>query len=185
MQSRFQSWHELRDLIAQRSLIKNQNFKLSSGLDSNYFFNMKMTMLNPQGINWITDAILDILEGLQFSSVGGMAVGSVPITSSITTKSLFRNKYYPSFFVRKEIKDHGFQTKIDGYCDPNTKVVLIEDVTTTGESILHAVNAVEQIGCTVDTVITVVDRLEGASLNLSSRGINLIPLYIKTDFEHA
>ena len=98
---------------------------------------------------------------------------------------MFRNKYYPSFFVRKEIKDHGFQTKIDGYCDPNTKVVLIEDVTTTGESILHAVNAVEQIGCTVDTVITVVDRLEGASLNLSSRGINLIPLYIKTDFEHA
>ena len=90
MQSRFQSWHELRDLIAQRSLIKNQNFKLSSGLDSNYFFNMKMTMLNPQGINWITDAILDILEGLQFSSVGGMAVGSVPITSRRGKPGAFR-----------------------------------------------------------------------------------------------
>lgn len=176
------AYRHLRDIIATKSLIQGENFTLSSGAPSNYFFNMKMTMLDPEGSNLIADAMLDILDGMEFSSVGGMAVGSVPLVTSIATKSYLRSRHYPAFFVRKEVKDHGVQTKIDGYIEPNSRVVLVEDVTTTGGSIMRAVNAVREIGCEVDTVLTVVDRLEGARENLSAERIRLIPLYTKEDF---
>ena len=177
------AYRHLRDLIAEKSLIRDQNFTLSSGVSSNYFFNRKMSMLDPMGSNLISDAMLDILDTLEFSSVGGMAVGSVPIVTSIATKSYLRSRHYPAFFVRKEIKDHGVQTPIDGHCTPGSSVVLVEDVTTTGGSIMRAVSAVREIGCEVDTVLTVVDRLEGARENLSKERIRLIPLYTREDFE--
>jgi orotate phosphoribosyltransferase len=183
MQMTARAYRHLRDIISEKSLIRDQSFKLSSGADSSYFFNMKMTMLDPEGSNLIADAMLDILGTLEFSSVGGMAVGSVPLVSSIATKSLLRSRNYPAFFVRKEVKDHGVQTKIDGHITPNSKVVLVEDVTTTGGSIMRAVEAVREIGCAVDTVLTVVDRLEGARENLSAERIRLIPLFTRVDFE--
>lgn len=173
---------QLRDIIAEKSWLRDQNFKLSSGLASNYFFNMKMTMLHPQGANLIADAMLEVLDTLEAHSVGGMAVGGVPLVSAIAVKSHHRNKSYPAFFVRKDIKDHGVQTKIDGHCLPNTHVVLVEDVTTTGGSIMQAVNAVRAIGCTVTDVITVVDRLEGARDNLAEQGIQLHAILTKDDF---
>jgi orotate phosphoribosyltransferase len=120
---------------------------------------------------------------VDFDSVGGMAVGSVPLVSAISIKSYLRNRYYPAFFVRKEVKDHGVQTKIDGLIKPNTQVVLVEDVTTTGGSIMQAVNAVRDIGCEVRTVITIVDRQEGARDNLAYQGIHLEPLFLRNDFE--
>jgi orotate phosphoribosyltransferase len=177
------AYRHLRDLIAAKSLKRDQQFTLSSGAASNFFFNMKTTMLDPEGSNLIADAMLDVLDTLEFASVGGMAVGSVPLVTSIATKSHLRSRHYPAFFVRKEIKDHGIQTQIDGNCTPGTRVVLVEDVTTTGASIMRAVEAVRAIGCEVDTVLTVVDRLEGARENLSAERIRLIPLYTKTDFE--
>jgi orotate phosphoribosyltransferase len=177
------AYRHLRDLISEKSLIQDQNFTLSSGAASNYFFNMKISMLDPMGSNLIADAMLDILDTLDFDSVGGMAVGSVPLVTSIATKSYLRSRHYPAFFVRKEVKDHGVQTKIDGHCTPGSRVVLVEDVTTTGGSIMRAVEAVREIGCQVDTVLTVVDRLEGARENLSAEKIRLIPLYTQVDFE--
>lgn len=177
------AYRHLRDLISEKSLLRDQHFTLSSGTASNYFFNMKMTMLDPMGSNLIADAMLDILDTMDFASVGGMAVGSVPLVTSIATKSYLRSRHYPAFFVRKEVKDHGVQTKIDGHVRPNTRVVLVEDVTTTGASIMRAVEAVRGIGCEVDTVLTVVDRLEGARENLSKERIRLIPLYTRVDFE--
>lgn len=176
-------YRHLRDIIAEKSLLRDSNFTLSSGAASSYFFNMKMTMLDPEGGNLIADAMLDILDTLEFDTVGGMAVGSVPLVTSISLKSYTRSKRYPSFFVRKEVKDHGIQTKIDGHIAPNSKVVLVEDVTTTGGSIMRAVEAVREIGCEVNTVLTVVDRLEGARENLSSERIRLIPLFTRMDFE--
>lgn len=176
-------YRHLRDIIAEKSLLRDANFTLSSGVASSYFFNMKMTMLDPEGGNLIADAMLDILDTLNLDTVGGMAVGSVPLVTAISLKSYSRDKQYPSFFVRKEIKDHGIQTKIDGQITPNSRVVLVEDVTTTGASIMRAVQAVREIGCAVDTVLTVVDRLEGARENLSRERIRLIPLFTKQDFE--
>lgn len=175
---------QLRDIIAEKSLLRDQSFKLSSGKASNYFFNMKKTMLHPQGANQIADAVLDILDTLKADSVGGMAVGGVPLVAAIAVKSHNRNKSYPTFFVRKDVKDHGVQTKIDGHCEPNTRVVLVEDVTTTGGSIMQAVDAVRAIGCTVTDVITVVDRLEGAGDNLRDQGIQLHAILTKDDFSN-
>ncbi len=183
MQMTARAYRHLRDIIAEKSLIQDQNFTLSSGAASSYFFNMKMTMLDPQGGNLIADAMLDILDTLEFDTVGGMAVGSVPLVTSISLKSLLRSRNYPAFFVRKEIKDHGIQTKIDGHITPSSRVVMVEDVTTTGASIMRAVQAVREIVCAVDTVLTVVDRLEGARENLSRERIRLIPLFTKQDFE--
>ena len=174
----------LLDIIRRESLLRGSEFKLSSGQTTDYFFNMKTTMLDPEGSNLIADAILDILySDRNLGGVGGMALGAVPIVAVICAKSYFREKPISTFFVRKDPKQHGTKQLIDGHIRAGTRVVLVDDVTTTGGSVMKAVSAARDFGCAVDTVITVVDRMEGAAENLALQGIKLVPLYTRKDFE--
>lgn len=176
------SQQRLLELIGERSLLKGGSFDLASGHKTDYFFDMKKTMLDPEGANLIADAILDILTDEKTESIGGMALGAVPIVAVVCAKSHLRHPI-GAFFVRKEAKDHGTKQLIDGYIKTDTRVILVDDVTTTGGSVMMAVKAVRHFGCRVDMVITVVDRLEGASENLAREGIRLVPLYTRRDFE--
>ena len=108
-------------------------------------------------------------------------MGAIPIVNSVVQRSYDR-KPIPGFFVRKESKQRGTQKLIEGNLTPASSVVLVEDVTTTGGSVLRAVEAVRDLGCTVTKVVTVVDRLEGASENLSKHGIELVALFTRDDF---
>ncbi len=174
----------LLDIIKSKSLLRGSEYKLSSGQSTNYFFNMKTTMLDPEGSNLIADAILDILQSEgDLGSIGGMALGAVPIVAAICAKSYLRGEPISAFFVRKDPKQHGTKQLIDGHITRGTRVILVDDVTTTGGSVMKAVSAARDFGCTVDTVITVVDRMEGAAKNLAEQGINLVPLYTRKDFE--
>ncbi len=83
--------------------------------------------------------------------------------------------------MRKEKKGHGTDQKIDGSYRPNAPVILMEDVTTTGASVMQAVNAVRGQGGTVRKIITVVDRLEGAAENLAREGLTLVPIFTTDD----
>ena len=173
----------LRVIIDDKSLLKG-GFKLSSGQQTDYFFNMKMTMLDPEGSNLIADAILDLLQDEQnLGSLGGMALGAVPIVAVVCSKSHLRGAPVQVFFVRNDPKQHGTRQQIEGYITQGSRVILVDDVTTTGGSVMKAVRAARDVGCKVDTVITVVDRLEGAKENLAKEGIRLVPLYTRRDFE--
>jgi orotate phosphoribosyltransferase len=177
---------ELKKLIIEKSYRTGQ-FTLASGQSANYFFDLKPTMLDPLGSNLIANAILDKIGYLEWCSgyvdaVGGMATGGIPLVSVVTALSHLRGTPLPAFFVRKAAKDHGSERLIEGVLEEGWTVVLVEDVTTTGGSIMQAVRAVREAGCYVYDVITVIDRLEGADANLSKEGITLHPIFVRTDF---
>ena len=172
----------LMDVIRAKSLhTQGGPFKLASGAMSDYYIDMKPTIFSPEGLNLIADLIFEHLRGDKgVDSIGGLELGAVPIVAAVSMRS-FRDRGIDGFVVRKETKDHGTAKKIDGNFRPNTNVVLIEDVTTKGGSVMQAVKAVRAQGATVKKVITIVDRLEGAAAALKAEGIELVPLCTITE----
>lgn len=171
----------LRDLIEKLSLTRGE-FKLASGRTSNYFFDLKPTMLHPEGINLLADAILEKIKGLEVDYIGGLAMGAVPIMVAVVMKSQSTGRPLKGFWVRKEMKDHGIVKAVDGHLADRAKVVIVDDVTTTGGSVMKAIKEAKGRQCEIKAVITVVDRLEGAKEILAEQGINLVSLYTTYDF---
>jgi orotate phosphoribosyltransferase len=172
----------LWDLINTKSLQRG-DFVLSSGEKSKYFFDMKATMLDPEGANLIAQMILEEPEVAQASAIGGLEMGAVPLVSVVCALSFATNKPIPAFFVRKKQKEHGTKALIEGNLKNGQHVVLVDDVTTFGNSVFKAIDAVRERGCDVNAVITVVDRMQGAEAKLAKEGIRLIPLFTRRDFE--
>ena len=173
----------LRQIIKEKSLMRGEEFTLASGQTSGYFFNMKKTMMDPEGANLIAEEILKLLESEGPVSVGGLEMGAVPILSVLCAKSYYTRQQIPAFFVRKMKKGHGTNQLIDGNLHPGSNVVLVDDVTTTGGSVMKAVEAVRAQNCTITRIITVVDREEGAIDNLAKFDITLVPIFTRADFE--
>ena len=173
----------LKAIIREKSLLAGE-FTLASGRASGFFFNMKRTMLDPEGAYLLADALLDLMDDIDADHVGGLAMGAIPLVSIVAARSFERGRPVTAFFVRKEAKDHGTMDLIEGALAENAKVVLLEDVTTTGGSSLKAAAAVRGRGCTVGHVLAIVDREEGARANFARDGIELRALYRRADFEN-
>jgi orotate phosphoribosyltransferase len=173
--------HRLREIIAEKSLTRGR-FKLASGSESSVFFDMKMTLLDPEGATLAADLILDLLGGEKVDAVGGLVIGACPIVSAICVKSWMRERPLQGFYVRKEPKERGTRKLIEGNLEAGSVAVILEDVTTEGNSALRAVHAARDLGCTVSKVVTVVDRMQGAREKLSQEGIELIALFTRDDF---
>jgi orotate phosphoribosyltransferase len=162
-------------IIKDKSLLKGR-FKLASGLMSDYYLDMKRTTLDPQGISLIAEIVYGLLADEQIDSIGGLELGAVPIIAAVCARS-WPDRPINGFIVRKEKKGHGTDKKIDGNFQPNTNVILFDDVTTKGGSVLEAVRAVRERGAIVEKVITVVDRIEGAAQNLANEKVKLVPVF--------
>jgi orotate phosphoribosyltransferase len=172
----------LLELIRDHSWLKGSDFVLASGKHSAFFFDMKLTMFHPEGASLIADLVFNLVRhDHSIDYIGGLEMGAVPIVSTVVMRS-YPERPIRGFFVRKEVKDHGTKKLIDGYLGKGSKTILLDDVTTTGGSVLKAVHAVRAAGCRVDKVITVVDRLEGAAENLKKEGVELIPIFTTKDF---
>lgn len=169
-------------IIREKSfLTEGGPFKLASGGTSDYYLDMKPTMFSAEGLNLIADIVYGMLrEDHGVNAVGGLELGAVPIANAVSMRS-FGERPVDAFVVRKEKKDHGTAKKIDGNFRPNSSVVLFEDVTTRGGSVMEAVHAVRARGATVTKIITIVDRLEGAAENLRKEGIELVPVFTIQD----
>ena len=171
----------LLEIIKDKSLLlEGGPFKLASGAMSDYYLDMKPTTFDPEGSNLIAEIILGILSKYDVDAIGGLELGAVPIVSVVSARS-WPQRPIEGFVVRKEKKGHGTDKKIDGNFKGNSKVVLFDDVTTTGGSVMEAVKAVQGKGAEVSVIITVVDRLEGATENLGKQGIELIPIFTAKD----
>jgi orotate phosphoribosyltransferase len=173
-------------IIIAKSLLKGAAIKLASGRTSNFYVNLKPTMLDPEGASLIADLMLAALRPLQADFVGGMELGAVPLIAGAVQASHQAGKPIPGFIVRKRVKEHGTRLPIEGLAGPDAlrgkKVVILEDVTTTGGSLLQAAEAAREAGAKVTHAITVVDRLEGAEAALKAAGIRLLPLLTAKDF---
>jgi orotate phosphoribosyltransferase len=168
-------------IIRQQSLLQNRDFVLVSGRSSNFFFDMKRTMFDPEGASLLADLLFDMINAEEVEYIGGLETGAIPIVAALCARS-WPEKPIKGFFVRKEIKGHGTDQRIDGLLERGSKVILFEDVTTTGGSAMQAVYQTRQFGCTILKVISVVDRLEGAENNFRAAGITFESLFTWRDF---
>lgn len=172
----------LRALIKTRSLLTGAAFTLASGRQSAFFFDMKKTMFDPEGAALIADLVFAAIKDQRdVRFIGGLEMGAVPVVAAVCARS-FPERPLSGFFVRKETKDHGTKKLVDGCLDSGSKVILLEDVTTTGGSVMKAAKAVRELGCEVKSVVTLVDRLEGAGATLAKEGIPLVSLFTAADF---
>lgn len=157
----------LIEIIKQRSVETGRVFKLASGRTSDFYCNLKPTMLDPEGAHLLGLLIAEELDGVDVDMIGGLEMGAIPLATAATAASFARAKPLPAFFVRKQAKDHGTQNLVDGLMRGQSvkgrRVVILEDVTTTGGSSLKAIEAVRREGAEVALVLTVVDRQEGAA----------------------
>lgn len=176
----------LRAIIAEKSFSTGKEMTLASGKKSNFYFNMKPSMLDPAGADAIAELILDRASGLAVDYVGGLEMGAVPIACCVAVKSHARGGALPALIIRKQAKGHGTQQRIEGVPPGATlrgkNILMVEDVTTTGGSLLDAVKVLRAEGAQVTHAITIVDRLEGAADMLAEQGITLDPLLTADDF---
>lgn len=176
------NWERLRQIIAERSFSQGDDFVLASGKSSRFYFDMKLTMLDPEGLNLLADLILEKTRNLPAAFVGGLAMGAVPVTVAVLMKSKDTDRPMQGFWIRKEAKEHGTRKLADGYLPDGSDVIIVDDVTTSGGSVLQAIHEVRGRGCKVNAVITIVDREEGAKEKLANHGIGLISLFTTSDF---
>jgi orotate phosphoribosyltransferase len=172
---------KLRVIISRASLLRDGEFRLTSGRSSNFFFDLKKTMLDPEGASLLADLLFDRIKGEQVDCIGGMETGAIPIVATLCMRS-WPEKPIKGFFIRKEAKGHGPDQRVDGLLESGSRVILVEDVTTTGGSAMRAVDQVRQAQCTVVKVVSVVDRLEGAEDNFRRSGIRFEALFDRRDF---
>ena len=177
----------LVEIVKARSFQEGPEMRLASGKTSTIYFNMKPTMLDSEGAFLIASLILDQLDGIEADLIGGLEMGAVPIASSVATLAHTRGRKLPAFFVRKQAKEHGTKSLIEGLGRDETiagkRVIIVEDVTTTGGSSIKAADAVRQAGGTVVRVITVVDRLDGAAEAFAAAEYPFSALLTRSDFK--
>jgi orotate phosphoribosyltransferase len=158
---------QLLALLARISFRLGQ-FTLSSGSTSDYYIDCRTTTLHAEGGRLTGHAILELLEAhnIQAEAVGGLTLGADPIVSNVATASAWRALSNPGapllhgFLVRKAEKAHGTARRIEGFCRAGARVVIVDDVCTTGASTINAIEAAREAGMTVAAVVCIVEREE-------------------------
>jgi orotate phosphoribosyltransferase len=176
----------LIEVVKKRSFSTGTETKLVSGRSTTFYFNMKPTMLDPEGGHLIAILILDALEGSDVDLIGGLEMGAVPLAVAVAVSSQIKGWPLRAFFVRKQAKEHGAKKLIEGLAPGESvrgkRIVVLEDVTTTGGSAMKAIEALKAEGALIDRVITVVDRLEGAADTFKAAGVTFSALLTAADF---
>ena len=179
--------YRLIEIVKARSFQSGVSITLASGKPSTYYFNMKPTMLDPEGSYLIASLMLDLVSEDKATLIGGLEMGAVPVATSIATVSHMQKRPISAFFIRKQAKEHGTQALIEGLPKgeeiTGQRVVVVEDVTTTGGSALKAVDAIKRAGGEVACVVTIVDRLDGAGEAFSEAGVPFKALLTLEDFK--
>ena len=173
---------ELRDIIRRKSL-RIGDFTLSSGKKSSYYLDCRMTTLDPRGALLIGRLILERIhtQNIQADAIGGLTMGADPMATAVAIVSSLEETPIAAFIVRKEAKSHGTQRSIEGYDGkPGSRVVVVDDVCTTGDSILRAADKAEEAGYKVVAAFCVVDREEGGT-ELITKRYPFYPLFTAKD----
>lgn len=168
----------LRDLLRARSVRKG-DFVLSSGARSPFYIDARVTTMAGRGQLLIGRVGLDAMDAAAWepASVGGLTLGADPVAYSIAHAAAAAGRSLDAFTVRKEAKGHGTGRRIEGGFQPDTDVVVVEDVVTTGDSALRAIQVIEESGGRVLGVLCVVDREEAGRDRLERAGYALLSLF--------
>ena len=157
-------------LIKERAL-QFGNFTLVSGQTSTYYLDGKQVTLNSLGLKLVSHGLLELLSDVEYSAIGGMSIGADPIIGGVLTAAAATDRDMDGFMCRKEAKGHGTNRFIEGPVSPGDKVVIIDDVVTTGGSALLSADRAEEFGLEVVQAVGIIDRLQGGAEAFAARGI--------------
>jgi len=168
----------LINLLKANDVIKFGKFTLSSGRKSDYYVDMKKAITDPQILLQVAKIISNLIKDDEIDRIAGPALGAVPIATAVALQSGI-----PMLMIRKAQKDYGTSKLIEGDLKQGDNVIVVEDVTTTGKSLLKTVRAVKDNGGKIKRTFVIVDREEGAVEGLENEGLQLEPIVSISDFK--
>ena len=169
----------LRDHVLRHS-VKRGEFTLKSGARSTWFLDTKQTACRADGILAVADAMLDVMP-VEADAIGGLTMGADPVAFGVAAVAATRGRHLRSFSVRKEAKDHGVTGRLAGALTPGDRVVIVEDTTTRGTSLLEAVEVVRAFGAEVVLASVIVDRGTSCAELCAEEGVEYRPLLTAMD----
>ncbi|NMB35518.1 MAG: orotate phosphoribosyltransferase [Firmicutes bacterium] len=181
---------DILQLILTRAY-ERKKVRLASGRESDFYIDCRRVTLTAEGVHKLARYILHLIhkEYPAVKAVGGPALGAVPLSAAISALSYASPSNTPpldTFFVRAEPKKHGSGNKVDGpTLREGLPLLVLDDVLTTGGSLLKAVRAVQELGCRVEKVLVIVDRQEGGRENLTREGLSVASILTRADLEQA
>ena len=175
----------LLELIRARSFRRGR-FKLASGVESDLYFNLKPTMMHPQGAYLAARAFIDRILAENVDYVGGLEMGAVPIIGALAAVSHSEGRPIRTFFQRKSVKEYGAQLAIEGLGPDESlagkQVLVLDDVATSGGSLIKTIDAVRAVGAHIDAALVLIDRQEGAAETLAKLGVRLMSVFKASQF---
>ncbi len=173
----------LRELLLEKSY-RQGTFTLTSGKTSDFYIDGKQTTLDAEGAYLCGRLLYQLIraEPEPIAGVGGMTLGADPLVTAVSLVSYLDNHPIPAFIVRKEAKGHGTGNFLEGKANlqPGCRVALLEDVVTTGGTLIQVIQRVEDEGFKVGLVATVVDRQEGGAETLAEHGYPLKAIFTRS-----
>jgi orotate phosphoribosyltransferase len=160
---------------------KEPVFKLVSGWMINYYFNCKSVTLHPEGMYIIGNLIFDLVRDLNVKGIGGLTLGADPIAYAVAYTSFLKKKPIEAFVVRKTAKSHGTMQWIEGNVNKGDRVVIVDDVITTGKSTIEAITRAKEEGLHIAKVIALIDRQEGGREAVEASGYKLDSLITREE----
>jgi orotate phosphoribosyltransferase len=157
------------------------DFTLASGKKSTYYINSKKAIFYSEAVALLGELLWESTKDLDIQAIGGLEVGAIPMAAAAVMRYHQHGRKLEGFFVRKEAKGHGSRERIEGVLEPGMRCAMVDDVLTTGGSVLQAIEEVEKRGALVQAVVCIVDRLEGARELLAAR-YEYRPLFTIRDF---
>lgn len=174
----------LQQILLEKSYRKG-TFTLTSGKTSDFYIDGKQTILSAEGAYLCGKLLFEMIQAgdQEIHAVGGMTLGADPLVTAVSIASFMAQDPIPAFIVRKEAKGHGTGNYIEGLKNiaPGSCVALLEDVVTTGGTLLKVIERVEDAGFTVGLIATVVERQEGGTETLAKAGYTLKSLFTREE----
>lgn len=167
---------ELKDILMTRSILRG-DFTLVSGKKSSYYINGKMTTLHSRGLYLASSLLMKEFEDLEYDALAGPVIGADPIIGSMLTLAAAEGMEKEGLLIRKGSKEHGTRKLVEGNITEGLRTVIVEDVVTTGGSLLKAAEAVKREGGIIAGVGVIVDREEGGPENIREAGYNFSSIF--------
>ena len=175
--------NRLKKLLIEKSVkySDNADFKLASGRMSDFYIDCRKVTHNAEGKYLIGNIIFNMIKDLPIDAIGGLTLGADPIAAAVAYTAFLNKKPVNSFVVRKEQKEHGLKKLVEGDVQAGSRVVIVDDVITTGGSTIKAITAARAEGLEVELVIVLVDREEGGKEEITKYISAVRPLFTKTE----
>jgi orotate phosphoribosyltransferase len=172
----------LAKLLLEKSYRQGE-FTLSSGRKTDYYFDCRQTALHPEGAWLIGNLFVDMIRDIPAVAVGGMTLGADPLVTATSVEAWRQGRFLAGLLVRKEAKGHGAKQYIEGLANvtPGDRVIILEDVVTSGAAALKACLRVQEAGLTIAAVCAILDREEGGREAVSAAGFTLQSLFTRPE----